>query len=64
MNFKKILSVVSACAVTAAAGMNLITASAAVREITYTGPSSGAFAKNDDGVLHCVLIFITSGSTP
>ena len=49
MNFKKILSVVSACAVTAAAGMNLITASAAVREITYTGPSSGAFAKNDDG---------------
>lgn len=49
MNFKKILSVVSACVVTAAAGMNLITASAAVREITYTGPSSGAFAKNDDG---------------
>lgn len=49
MNLKKLLSVVSACAVTVAAGMTFITASAAVREINYTGPSSGAFSKNDDG---------------
>lgn len=49
MNFKKLLSVISACAVTAAAGITFITASAEVREITYTGPSSRAFSKNDDG---------------